>query len=104
MQQYFQKAQIVPKVRFELTSNEAVKQAVMAGLGFSVQSVLSIKNELTQKEIAIIPVEGLPLVEHWRLIWLQSKRMSVVALAFLHFIQQNKGTIYQKHFAWIEEI
>ncbi len=103
MQQYFQKANIIPKVRFELTSSEAVKQAVMAGLGFSIQSILSIKNELTQKDIEIIPVQGLPLIESWRLIWLKKKKMSVVAKAFLLYIQQNKKAIYNQHFAWIEK-
>ncbi len=103
MQRYFQKANIVPKVRLELTSNEAVKQAVMAGLGFSIQSILSIKNELKQKEIRIIPVKGLPLTEHWRLIWLKKKKMSEVAKAFLVFIKKNKQAIYQQHFAWTEQ-
>ena len=104
MQKYFQKAHIVPKVRFELTSNEAVKQAVIAGLGFSIQSVLSIKNELKQQEIIILPVAGLPLVENWRLIWLKQKQMSIVARDFLKYIQQNKKEIYQSHFLWMEVI
>lgn len=104
MQQYFQQANIVPKVRFELTSNEAVKQAVMAGLGVSIQSVLSIKNELKQNEIMIVPVDGLPLIENWRLVWLKQKKMSVVAREFLKYIQQNKQTVYQTHFLWMESI
>lgn len=103
MQQYFKKANIVPKVRFELTSSEAVKQAVMAGLGYSIQSILSVKNELKQKEIKIIPVTGLPLVEHWRLVWLPQKRLSVVASAFLTYIKENKKSIFDKHFSWIEK-
>lgn len=102
MQQYFQKANIIPKVRFELTSSEAVKQAVMAGLGYSIQSVLSIKNELKQKEIKIIPVAGLPLVENWRLVWLSQKKLTVVASAFLTHIKENKKAIYDKHFSWID--
>lgn len=103
MQRYFQKANIVPHVKLELTSSEAVKQAVLAGLGFSIQSILSIKNELKQKEIKIIPVKGLPLTEDWRIIWLKQKKMSVVAKAFLTFIRENKQSIYQKKFSWIEK-
>ena len=103
MQQYFQRVNIVPKIRFELTSSEAVKQAVMAGLGFSIQSVLSIKNELKQNAIQIIPVDGLPLIENWRLIWLKQKKMSVVAREFLKHVQLHKQQIYQTHFSWIEE-
>lgn len=102
MQKYFQKANIVPKVRFELTSNEAVKQAVIAGLGYSILSVLSIKNELREKEIRIIPVAGLPLVENWRLVWLKNKKHSVVASAFLHYIQLHKQEIFKKQFSWID--
>lgn len=104
MQQYFKRENIVPKVRFELTSSEAVKQAVMAGLGFSIQSVLSIKNELKQNAIQIVPVDGLPLIENWQLIWLKQKKMSVVARAFLQHVQLQKQQIYQNHFSWIEDI
>lgn len=102
MQQYFQQAHIVPKVRFELTSSEAVKQAVMAGLGFSIQSILSLKNELKQGDIQIVRVEGLPLIENWRLIWLKQKKMSIVAREFLKYIQLNKANIFAENFAWIE--
>lgn len=103
MQRYFQKANIVPQVKLELTSSEAVKQAVVAGLGYSIQSVLSIKNELKQKEVKIIPVKGLPLTESWRLIWLKQKKMSEVAKAFLSYVRQNKQAVYNKNFAWIEK-
>ncbi|MEO7045624.1 MAG: LysR family transcriptional regulator [Ferruginibacter sp.] len=103
MQRFFQKANIVPKVKLELTSSEAVKQAVIAGLGYSIQSILSIKNEIKQKEVRIIPVKGLPLTENWRLIWLKQKKMSEVAKAFLLFVQKNKQSIYQKKFSWIEK-
>jgi DNA-binding transcriptional LysR family regulator len=102
MQQYFQQAHIVPKVRFELTSSEAVKQAVMAGLGFSIQSILSLKNELKQGDIQIVRVEGLPLIENWRLIWLKQKKMSVVAREFLKHIQAHKAEIFEENFAWTE--
>jgi DNA-binding transcriptional LysR family regulator len=100
MQQYFQQAHIVPKVRFELTSSEAVKQAVMAGLGFSIQSILSLKNELKEGEIQIIRVEGLPLIENWRLIWLKQKKLSIVAREFLKYIQLHKDNIFSENFAW----
>ncbi len=103
MQQYFEKVHVTPTVRFELTSSEAVKQAVMAGLGYSIQSLLSIKNELKQKDIKIIPVTGLPLVEHWRLVWLKQKRPSLVATAFLKYIQEHKQGIYKENFSWIEK-
>ncbi|TDH27006.1 LysR family transcriptional regulator [Segetibacter sp. 3557_3] len=103
MQQYFREVHVVPTIKLELTSSEAVKQAVLAGLGFSIQSILSIKNELKQEEIKIIPVKGLPLTENWRLIWLKQKKMSIVASAFLDYTRQQKSAIYKDHFSWIEQ-
>jgi DNA-binding transcriptional LysR family regulator len=102
MQSYIAKAHIIPKVRFELTSNEAVKQAVMAGLGYSIVSLLSTKNELQQKQISILPVKELPVVEYWKLVWRPQRKMSIVAKAFLQYLQQEKMHIYQQHFQWME--
>lgn len=102
MQRYFQKANLIPRVRLELTSNEAVKQAVMAGLGYSVLSLLSIRNELKQKQICLLPVQGLPVRESWRLIWLRKKQLSPVARAFLQYIKENKEEVYRRNFKWME--
>lgn len=102
MQQYFEKAGITPKVKLELTSSEAVKQAVLAGLGYSILPVLSLKNELKLKSIKIIPVQGLPLKSDWRLIWLRQKKFSSVAQAYLDFIRKQKPDIYKNYFLWTE--
>ena len=45
----------------ELTSNEAVKQAVFSGLGCSIMPIIGIRNELKNKELQIVPVKGLPI-------------------------------------------
>ncbi len=86
--------------QIELTSNEAVKQAVIAGLGYSLMPLIGTKNELLNKEIHILPARGLPIISGWRLIWLKNKKLSPVAQEFLHFIQQQKGQIIEKHFSW----
>ena len=103
MQQYFHKTHIRPKISLSLTSAEAVKQAVVAGLGFSVLSILSLKNELKQKEVKVIPVRGFPLHSQWRMIWLQKKQLTAVANAYLLYIRKHKSGIYQKHFSWTEQ-
>lgn len=102
MQQYFSHTHIIPKVKLELTTNEAVKQAVMAGLGCSILSLISMKSELKQKELKIIPVKGFPIQTNWTLIWQPKKKFSVVAQAYLDYIRANKHAIYQQHFKWIE--
>ena len=102
MQQYFKHANIVPKIKMELTSSEAVKQAVRAGLGCSVLSLLSIQSELKEKQLKIIPVQGLPILSSWMLVWQKKKKFSMVASAYLDYIQKNKSAIYKDHFSWIE--
>lgn len=103
MQRYFTRERIEPRVRLQLTSNEAVKQAVIAGLGFSVISVLSLKNELQNNDVRIIPVKGFPIVSAWRLIWLRNKKLSGVASAYLEFIRAHKKTISRDYFSWAEK-
>ncbi len=88
--------------KMELTSNEAVKQALLAGLGCSIMPLIGIKNELHNKELKIIPIRGLPLKTTWRLIWLKGKKHSPVAQAFLTYLKKEKTNIVEQHFSWYE--
>ncbi|SDR69712.1 DNA-binding transcriptional regulator, LysR family [Formosa sp. Hel1_31_208] len=103
MQQFFKQEQIEPKIKLELTSNEAIKQAVVADIGVSIVSLLSIKNEIEQDELKIVPVKGLPLESTWKLIWLKKKVLSPVAQAFLHYVRQEKLSVYNSYFSWTDD-
>lgn len=87
----------------ELTSNEAVKQAVIAGLGYSVMPLIGIKNELLNQDLEIVSIKGLPITTHWNLIWLKDKNLSPIASAYLAFIEQNKASVIEEHFKWYDE-
>lgn len=89
--------------KMELTSNEAVKQAVLAGLGFSIMPLIGIKNELNNHELQIIPIKNLPIVTTWSLIWLRDKKLSPVSEAFLAYINNEKEHIIQEKFNWFEQ-
>lgn len=89
--------------KMTLTSNEALKQAVMAGLGYSIMPLIGIKNELKNGSLQIIPFKGLPIITHWNLIWLKAKKLSPVASAFLEYIQEDNDRIIQEEFRWFEE-
>ena len=102
MEGYLKHYGINPKMRIQLTSNEAVKQAVIAGLGYSVMPLIGLKNELEKGDVVILPAEGLPLVTNWRLIWLKGKAMSPVAAAFLQYIKDTKETVKSASFSWID--
>ncbi|MFK7775519.1 MAG: LysR family transcriptional regulator [Saprospiraceae bacterium] len=87
----------------ELTSNEAVKQAVIAGLGYSIIPVIGIKNELINKQLHIVPAKKLPIITHWRLIWLKSKKLSPIASAYMEYIKNEKENIIKEHFKWYKD-
>lgn len=89
--------------KMELTSNEAVKQAVLAGLGYSIMPIIGIKNELDNKSLHIIPVSGLPITTTWSLIWLKEKKHAPVATAFLDYLMENKDRIVKEHFNFYKD-
>jgi DNA-binding transcriptional LysR family regulator len=91
MENFFTKNQISVLKKMELTSNEAVKQALMAGLGYSIMPLIGIKNQIQTKELQIIPVKGLPIKTTWSLIWLKNKKHSPVAAAFLEHLKKKKN-------------
>ena len=84
-----------------LTSNEAVKQAVIAGLGYSIMPIIGIKNELLNGQLQILPLQGLPIASQWNLVWLSEKRNSPVASAYIDFVNREKERIIAMHFGWL---
>ena len=101
LESFFKKYQIKTTIKMQLTSNEAVKQAVLAGLGFSIMPLIGCKNELKTQELQIIPVSGFPIHSNWRLIWLKDKVLSPVAQSYLKFLRENKNEIIISNFSWI---
>jgi DNA-binding transcriptional LysR family regulator len=89
--------------KMELTSNEAVKQALIAGLAYSIMPLIGIKNELQQNELQIIPMKGLPITTTWSLIWLKGRKLPPVAEAFLDYLKEQKSKIVQEKFSWYEQ-
>lgn len=92
------------KNTMQLTSNEAVKQAVLAGLGVSIMPLIGIKNELNNGELHIIESENLPLKSMWQLVWLKQKRFSSAAQSFLDYLEKHKTKIIDEQFGWYKSI
>lgn len=97
-EQFLEERGIKPSKTLSLTSNEAVKQAVMAGLGYALMSDLSVTLEIKNNLLKTIPFKGLPIKSHWRLVWLKEKRLSLVAKGFLSHIQTQKNEIVKQYF------
>ncbi|MEM8506958.1 MAG: LysR family transcriptional regulator [Bacteroidota bacterium] len=89
--------------KIELTSNEAVKQAVVAGLGYSIMPLIGIKNEIRNGDLKIFPMKGLPIITNWNLIWMPTKKFSPVAQAFLNYVETKKEEIIEDQFKWFKD-
>jgi DNA-binding transcriptional LysR family regulator len=103
MERFIESHRIPIGKKMELTSNEAVKHAVLSGLGYSIMPLIGIKNELHNEELQIVPVKGLPIKTVWRLIWLRGKKHSPVAQSFLDYTKREKSTIVKNTFDWYEK-
>ena len=103
MEGFLKNNNVAVQKKMELTSNEAVKQAIMAGLGYSIMPLIGIKNELSNNELRIIPMKGLPITTNWSLIWLKGKKHSPLSLAFLDHLKRTKNQIISQRFTWYEK-
>jgi DNA-binding transcriptional LysR family regulator len=103
MEKYFEKNNITISKKLELSTNEAVKQSVVAGLGYSIMPLIGLKNELENKELQIIPIKGLPIKTTWSLIWMKGKNHSPVANSLLDYIKKEKSNIIANKFDWYEK-
>jgi len=90
MEQFIEKNKLPVKKKMELATNEAVKQAVIAGLGSSIMPLIGIKNELQNESLKIIPVKGFPIKSTWYLIWLKGKKFSTAANHYLNYVKKEK--------------
>jgi len=93
VQKLFNLHDIKVKVRLELGSNEAIKQAISGGLGISVLSKHTLISEGENGELAILDVEQFPIQRHWYVCYLAGKQLSVIADAFLKYLLEASQTI-----------
>ncbi|NBQ46943.1 MAG: LysR family transcriptional regulator [Sphingobacteriia bacterium] len=102
MERYIEKNKLPIHKKMELTSNEAVKQAVISGLGYSIMPLIGLRNELQNKDLQIIPVKGFPVKSTWSIVWQKSKKFSPVAEAYLSYLKKEKDKIIHDRFKWFD--
>jgi DNA-binding transcriptional LysR family regulator len=85
------------KVRLELGSNEAIKEAIAGGLGMSVLSRHTLQGYLNNGELTILNVQNFPIERHWYISYLSGKQLSVIAQAFLGFLIEKSQLITQNN-------
>jgi LysR family transcriptional regulator, low CO2-responsive transcriptional regulator len=77
-----------PDIRMELGGNEAVKQAVAAGLGLGVVSRHALAGQPGEEGLAVLDVEGFPVQSNWWTLYRKGKKLTPVAAAFLAHLGQ----------------
>lgn len=89
VQSLFEEHGVDVRVRLELGSNEAIKQAIAGGLGLSILSCHTLTPEGDTGELTILDVEGFPIERQWYVVHLGSKQLSIVASTFLDYLKSE---------------
>jgi DNA-binding transcriptional LysR family regulator len=85
-----------PQVRMELGSNEAIKHAVVGGLGLSVLSLHTLLMEGTEGAVVILNVKDFPIMRQWYIVYPRGKELSLVARTFLEFAIASEDMIHER--------
>lgn len=89
VERVFQEKGIPLKVKMELGSNEAIKQAVAGGLGLAIMSRHALNPLTGPDRIVELKVQGFPIKRHWYVVTPRGKQLSVVAQTFLDFLHEH---------------
>lgn len=90
VEKFFESHGLALKVAMEMNKNEAIKQAVEAGLGVGV---VSLHGELAGRRLCILDVQGFPLLRKWYLVQRQGKRLGPAAQAFAQFVMTEAAKV-----------
>ncbi len=96
MEHVFRERNVPFRVSMEISSNETIKQAVMAGMGISFISAHTVGLELAAGKLVCLDIVGLPIVRDWYVIHLREKHISPIAAAFRAFLLERGGSIIHR--------
>lgn len=93
MERFFAEHQAQLSAGMEMNSNIAIQQAVEAGLGLGLVSRHTLGTEHLQGRLAILDVEGTPIIRHWYIVHRPGKRFSIAASSFIDFMRQAAADV-----------
>ncbi|MBP0595645.1 LysR family transcriptional regulator [Paraburkholderia sp. LEh10] len=101
LEEYWKRHGLTPHITMEMSGNETIKQAVMANMGISLLSLHTLGLELSNERIAIIDVEGAPVLRRWHMVNLLSKVLSPPAEAFRYFMLEHAEEFLTREFGHV---
>jgi DNA-binding transcriptional LysR family regulator len=99
LDEYMEAHQMTPRIVMQMSSNEAIKQAVMAGMGVALLSLHTVGLELDHHLIAAPETEGLPVMRRWHVVNTLAKALSPAAEAFRYFVLETGEAFLARHFS-----
>lgn len=86
-----------PRVKMELSTNEAITQAILAGLGVSIMSRYTLGLDVEQDHLVTLDVEGFPLERYWYFVYPLGKELPIAAQAFMNFTREHVQQLVLDH-------
>lgn len=96
MEQFFSDKGVTLRSDIEMSSNEAIKQSVQAGLGLGIVSLHTLELELEARRLVVLNVAGFPIQRHWYIVHRKGKRLSPVAAVFHQFVLNRAADVWQR--------
>jgi DNA-binding transcriptional LysR family regulator len=97
MEDYLAEHHVTPRITMEMSSNETIKQAVMAGMGLSFLSLHTLGLELRNGLLRVLEVDGTPIMRTWNIVHLLSKQLSPAAQAFRYYLIEEGENYLREH-------
>jgi DNA-binding transcriptional LysR family regulator len=98
MAAFLEQKRLEPRVVMEMSSNESIKQAVIAGMGVSFLSLHTLQLELEKRLVTVLDVDGAPVVRAWNVVHTLSKVLSPAAEAFRYFMLERGEAFLARSF------
>jgi LysR family transcriptional regulator, low CO2-responsive transcriptional regulator len=98
MQAFFETHRVHPHITMEMSSNETIKQAVIAGLGISFVSLHTVGLEIEHGQLVVLDIEDTPVLRAWHVVALSNRHLSAAAEAFRYFMLEHGARLLSEQF------
>lgn len=98
MEAFFREAHIRPPILMQMSSNETIKQAVIAGMGLAFLSLHTTASEIEQGSLHVLRVPGLPVLRNWHVVHRRARTLSPVAESLRYFLIESGPAFLDGHF------
>jgi DNA-binding transcriptional LysR family regulator len=101
MEHFFREHRLAPPQVMEMSSNETIKQAVIANMGLAFLSLHTAGLEISTGQLVVLDVVGLPIVRRWHIVNVRGKPLAPAAEALRYFVLEEGEALIATQFAGI---